>query len=124
MRTTKGAARRQAKKRLFKRAKGYRGGRGKLLRSVKETLLRSDAYAFRDRRTRRRNLRRLWILRINAAVRERGMRYSEFIHGLDKANVRLDRKILADMAVRDPDAFTQVVELARQGLNEPATAAG
>lgn len=124
MRTTKGAARRQAKRRLFKRAKGYRGGRGKLLRSVKETLLRSDAYAFRDRRTRRRNLRRLWILRINAAVRERGMRYSEFIHGLDKANVRLDRKILADMAVRDPDAFTQVVELARQGLNEPATAAG
>jgi len=122
MRTTKGAARRQAKKRLFKRAKGYRGGRGKLLRTVKETLLRSDAYAFRDRRTKRRNLRRLWILRINAAVRERGMRYSEFIHGLDKANVRLDRKILADMAVRDPEAFGQVVELARQGLGEPATA--
>ncbi len=124
MRTTKGAARRQSKKRLFKRAKGYRGGRGKLLRTVKETLLRSDAYAFRDRRTRRRNLRRLWILRINAAVRERGMRYSEFIHGLDKAKVGLDRKILADMAVRDPDAFTQVVEVARQGLAEPAAAAG
>ncbi|MFW5693361.1 MAG: 50S ribosomal protein L20 [Thermoguttaceae bacterium] len=124
MRTTKGAARRQSKKRLFKRAKGYRGGRGKLLRTVKETLLRSDAYAFRDRRTRRRNLRRLWILRINAAVRERGMRYSEFIHGLDKAKVGLDRKILADMAVRDPDAFTQVVELARQGLSEPAAVAG
>ncbi len=122
MRTTKGAARRQAKKRLFKRAKGYRGGRGKLLRTVKETLLRSDAYAFRDRRAKRRNLRRLWILRINAAVRERGMRYSEFIHGLDKANIRLDRKILADMAVRDPEAFSQVVELARQGIAEPATA--
>ncbi len=122
MRTLKGAARRQAKKRLFKRAKGYRGGRGKLLRSVKETLLRSDAYAFRDRRTRRRNLRRLWILRINAAVRERGLRYSEFIHGMDKANIRLDRKILADMAVRDPEAFGQVVELARQGLAEPAAA--
>ncbi len=122
MRTRKGAARRQAKKRLFKRAKGYRGGRGKLLRTVKETLLRSDAYAFRDRRTRRRNLRRLWILRINAAVRERGLRYSEFIHGLDKANVRLDRKILADMAVRDPEAFAQVVDLARQGLGEPVAA--
>lgn len=122
MRTRKGAARRQAKKRLFKRAKGYRGGRGTLLRSVKETLVRSDAYAFRDRRAKRRNLRRLWILRINAAVRERGLRYSEFIHGLDKANVRLDRKILADMAVRDPEAFAQVVELARQGLAEPAAA--
>jgi large subunit ribosomal protein L20 len=122
MRTRKGAARRQAKKRLFKRAKGYRGGRGTLLRTVKETLLRSDAYAFRDRRAKRRNLRRLWILRINAAVRERGLRYSEFIHGLDKASVRLDRKILADMAVRDPEAFAQVVELARQGLGEPATA--
>lgn len=122
MRTRKGAARRQAKKRLFKRAKGYRGGRGTLLRSVKETLVRSDAYAFRDRRAKRRNLRRLWILRINAAVRERGLRYSEFIHGLDKANIRLDRKILADMAVRDPEAFTQVVELARQGLGEPAAA--
>jgi len=124
MRTRKGAARRQAKKRLFKRAKGYRGGRGKLLRTVKETLLRSDAYAYRDRRTRRRTLRRLWILRINAAVRERGLRYSEFIHGLQKANIGLDRKILADMAVRDPDAFTQVVDLARQGLSEPAAAAG
>ena len=122
MRTTKGAARRQSKKRLFKRAKGYRGGRGTLLRTVKETLLRSDAYAFRDRRAKRRTLRRLWILRINAAVREQGMRYSEFIHGLDKANIRLDRKILADMAVRDPEAFGQVVELARQGLAEPAVA--
>ncbi len=123
MRTTKGAARRQAKRRLFKRAKGYRGGRSKLLRTVKETLLRSDAYAFRDRRAKRRNLRRLWILRINAAVRQRGLRYSEFIHGLDKANVRLDRKILADLAVRDPEAFSQVVDLARQALGEPAAAA-
>lgn len=122
MRTRKGAARRQAKKRLFKRAKGYRGGRGKLLRTVKETVLRSDAYAFRDRRARRRTLRRLWILRINAAVRERGLRYSEFIHGLQKANIGLDRKILADMAVRDPEAFTQVVDLARQELGEPAAA--
>ena len=122
MRTRKGAARRQAKKRLFKRAKGYRGGRGKLLRTVKETLLRSDAYAYRDRRTRRRTLRRLWILRINAAVRERGLRYNAFIHGLQKANIGLDRKILADMAVRDPEAFTQVVDLARQELGEPAAA--
>ena len=91
MRTRKGAARRRAKKRLFKRAKGNRGGRGKLLRTVKETLLRSDQYAFRDRRVRKRDFRRLWIIRINAAVRQRGLRYSEFIHGLAKANVALAR---------------------------------
>jgi large subunit ribosomal protein L20 len=119
MRTKKGAARHRAKKRLFKRAKGYRGGRSKLLRTVKETLLRSDAYAYRDRRTRRRTLRRLWIQRINAAVRERGMRYSEFIHGLDKAQIKLDRKILADMAVRDAEAFDQVVASAKEALGQP-----
>jgi large subunit ribosomal protein L20 len=119
MRTTKGAARHRAKKRLFKRAKGYRGGRGKLLRSVKETLLRSDAYAYRDRRTRRRNFRRLWIQRINAAVRMRGLSYSRFIHGLEKAQVTLDRKILADMAVRDPEAFGQVVDTVKEALGEP-----
>jgi len=120
MRTRKGAARRQAKKRLFKRAKGYRGGRGKLLRTVKETLLRSDQYAYRDRRTRRRNFRRLWITRINAAVRERGLRYSQFIAALDKAEVKLDRKILADMAVRDPEAFDQVVAVAKEALGQSA----
>ena len=122
MRTKKGAARRRAKKRLFKRAKGNRGGRGNLLRTVKETLLRSEQYAFRDRRTRKRDFRRLWIIRINAAVRQRGLRYSEFIHGLVKANVRLDRKTLAEMAVADPGGFDQVVELAKQAL-ETATAA-
>lgn len=122
MRTKKGAARRRAKKRLFKRAKGNRGGRGNLLRTVKETLLRSEQYAFRDRRTRKRDFRRLWIIRINAAVRQRGLRYSEFIHGLLKANVRLDRKTLAEMAVADPGGFDQVVELAKQALGT-ATAA-
>ena len=122
MRTKKGAARRRAKKRLFKRAKGNRGGRGNLLRTVKETLLRSEQYAFRDRRTRKRDFRRLWIIRINAAVRQRGLRYSEFIHGLVKANVRLDRKPLAEMAVADPGGFDQVVELAKQALGT-ATAA-
>jgi len=122
MRTKKGAARRRAKKRLFKRAKGNRGGRGNLLRTVKETLLRSQQYAFRDRRARKRDFRRLWIIRINAAVRQRGLRYSEFIHGLAKANVRLDRKTLAEMAVADPGSFDQVVELAKQALGT-ATAA-
>jgi len=121
MRTTKGAARNRAKKRLFRKAKGYRGGRGKLLRSVKETLVRSGQFAYRDRRVRKREFRKLWILRINAATRQRGLRYSEFIHGLGQAKIQLDRKILADMAVNDPDAFDQIVELAKQAL--PAAAA-
>jgi large subunit ribosomal protein L20 len=99
MRTSKGAARRQSKKRLFKRAKGFRGGRGKLTRTVKETLLRSGAYAFRDRRVRKREFRKLWIIRINAAVQQQGLRYSEFIHGLKKAGsnwtARLCRKWLS-----------------------------
>ncbi|MBN2216350.1 MAG: 50S ribosomal protein L20 [Pirellulales bacterium] len=116
MRTTKGAARNRAKKRLFKKAKGFRGGRNHLLRTTKETLVRAGVYAFRDRRARKRNFRKLWITRINAAVRERGMRYSEFIHGLDQAKIELDRKILADMAVRDPEAFDQVVQAAQEAL--------
>ena len=121
MRTTKGAARNRAKKRLFRKAKGYRGGRGKLLRSVKETLLRSGAFAYRDRRTRKRQFRKLWIIRINAAVRQRGIRYSEFIFGLNQANIQLDRKMLADMAVHDPEAFDHLVELVKESL--PAAAA-
>jgi large subunit ribosomal protein L20 len=120
MRTTKGAATHRAKKRLFRKAKGYRGGRGSLLRTVKETLVRAGAFARRDRRTRKRNFRRLWIIRINAAVRERGLRYSEFIRGLNLANVELDRKILSDMAIRDPQAFDQVVELVKETLAAPA----
>lgn len=116
MRTTSGAARHRAKKRLFKRAKGYRGGRSKLLRSVKETLLRSGNYAFRDRRARRREFRKLWIIRLNAAVRERGLRYSEFIHGLKLAGIELDRKSLSEMAIHDPAGFDQVTEEVRNAL--------
>ena len=99
MRTTKGAARTRAKRRLYRRAKGFRGGRRNMLRSVKENLLRAGAYAFRDRRARKRDFRRLWIVRINAAVRERGLRYSEFIHGLQLTGLELDRKTV----VRDGD---------------------
>lgn len=116
MRTTKGAARNRAKKRLFRKVKGYVGGRRRLLRSVKETLVRAGAYAFRDRRARRRELRRLWILRINAAVRERGLRYSEFMHGLKQAGIELDRKTLSEMAIHDPPAFDQVVSRAKNAL--------
>jgi large subunit ribosomal protein L20 len=119
MRTTKGAARNQAKNRLFRKVKGFVGGRHKLLRSAKETLARAGAYAYRDRRVRKREFRKLWIIRINAAVRQRGLRYSEFIAGLNKAKIELDRKVLADMAVTDPAGFDQVVALAKAAL--PAT---
>lgn len=116
MRTLKGAARRQAKKRLFKRAKGNVGGRRRLLRTVKETLVRSERNAWKDRRRRRRDFRRLWIIRINAAVRERGLRYSEFINGLNKAQIELDRKSLSEMAIHDPAGFDAVVEKVKQVL--------
>ena len=116
MRTTKGAARRRAKKRLLRRAKGYRGGRRNLIRTVKETLLRSGAYAYRDRRVRKREFRKLWIIRINAAVRQRGMRYSEFIHGLQKAGIELNRKMLAELAVSEPSAFDVIVDEAKRAL--------
>ncbi len=116
MRTTKGAARTQSKKRLFKKVKGFRGGRGKLLRTAKETLVRAGAYAFRDRRARKRDFRRLWIIRINAAVRERGLRYSEFIHGLEKAKITLDRKSLSEMAIADAAGFDAVVAAVKEAL--------
>jgi large subunit ribosomal protein L20 len=116
MRTTKGPARTRAKNRLFKKVKGFVGGRGRLLRTAKESLLRSGVFAYRDRRNRKRDFRKLWIIRINAAVRGHGIRYSEFIAGLKKANVQLDRRILADMAVVDPQAFATVVEAAKTAL--------
>ncbi|MGA2035123.1 MAG: 50S ribosomal protein L20 [Thermoguttaceae bacterium] len=116
MRTTKGAARNKAKKRLFRKTKGFVGGRRHLLRSAKETLIRAGVYAFRDRRNRKRVFRSLWIIRINAAVRERGLRYSEFIAGLHKAQIALDRKILAELAVSDPAAFDQVVALVKEAI--------
>lgn len=117
MRTTKGAARNRAKKRLFKRAKGYRGGRGTLLRSVKETLIRSGVYAYRDRKVRKREFRRLWITRISAACRMRDISYSQFMNGLKKANVELDRKSLSEIAICDPEGFDAIVETARQSLS-------
>ena len=116
MRTTKGSARTRAKRRMFRRAKGYRGGRGSLLRTTKETLLRAGAYAYRDRRVRKREFRRLWITRISAAVRQRGLRYSEFIHGMELAGIELDRKSLSEMAIHDPASFDAVVEQVKQKL--------
>lgn len=118
MRTLRGAARRQSKNRLFKRAKGFRGGRGKLLRTVKETVVRANSYATRDRRVRKREFRALWITRINAATRQLGLRYGEFIAGLKKARIELDRKTLAEMAVNDVVAFTKVVEAVKTALGK------
>lgn len=116
MRTRKGAARNKAKNRLFKRAKGYRGGRGNLLRTVKETLVRAGVYAYRDRKARKRMFRRLWITRISAACRMNEINYSQFMAGCKKANIELDRKSLAEIAVCDPEAFTTIVNTAKDSL--------
>ena len=116
MRTKTGATRRQSKNRLFKRAKGFVGGRGRLLRSMKESLLRASAYAYRDRRVKRREFRRLWITRINGALYTHELRYSQFIYGLKKANIQLDRKQLSEMAIHDPAGFTAVVAQVKKAL--------
>ncbi|MFM8174524.1 MAG: 50S ribosomal protein L20 [Pirellulaceae bacterium] len=116
MRTTKGHARRRAKNRLFKRAKGYVGGRRRLYRTAKENLVRAGVFAYRDRRRRRRDFRRLWIIRLSAAVRQYDLRYSEFIHGLQLAKIELDRKQLSEMAIADPAAFQQIVESVKKHL--------
>jgi large subunit ribosomal protein L20 len=116
MRTRKGAARNQAKRRLFKRAKGYVGGRRRLYRTAKENLIRAGVFAYRDRRARRRDFRKLWIIRLSAAVRERGLRYSEFVCGLKKAGIEMDRKMLSEMAIHDPPGFDAVFAQVKQAL--------
>ena len=108
---------RARRKKVLRLASGYRGGRGRLYRSAVEALLRAGRFAYRDRRRRKRDFRRLWIARINAAARENGMSYSNFIHGLSTAGVRLDRKQLADLAVREPAAFSAVAATAREALS-------
>lgn len=95
-------------------AKGYVGGRRKLFRTAVETVERALAFAYRDRKVKKREFRKLWIIRINAAVREHGMSYSRFIDGLGKAKVGLDRKVLSELAISDPNGFAKVVELAKQ----------
>jgi large subunit ribosomal protein L20 len=116
MRTKRGFVRRRRVNRLLKAAKGYVGGRSKLYRPAKETVRRAWWYGRRDRRAKKREFRQLWIARINAAVRMRGLSYSRFVAGLKKANVMLDRKVLADLAVTDSQAFDQLAELAKQAL--------
>ena len=98
------------------RTKGYRGQAHSSYKRAKEALLKADSYAYRDRRNRKRDFRRLWIVRINAAARQEGMSYSQFMHGLREAGVELDRKVLADIAVRDPDTFRRFAERAREAV--------
>jgi large subunit ribosomal protein L20 len=108
-----GAKTRQRRKKILKKAKGYVGGRSRLYRTAAETVLRAGAFAYRDRKAKKRLSRRLWIARINAACREVGLSYSVFINALKKGGILLDRKILAEMAVRDPAAFAKLAETAK-----------
>ena len=109
-------ARLKRKKKIMQAAKGARGGRSKLYKSAKETVERGMRYAYRDRRLRKRDFRRLWIVRINAAARLHDMSYSRFMSGLKKAGVDINRKMLADLAVRDPAAFGELAEVAKKNL--------
>ena len=108
------------RKRLLKLTKGFRLSRHNLVKQAKITLMRAGVFAFRDRRVKKRLFRRLWIVRINAACRMRGLRYSEFIHGLQLAMIALDRKSLSEVAIHDPATFDKLVEIARKAIPAPA----
>jgi len=110
----KGASSRQKRKKIFKLAEGNRGGRSRLYKTAKESVMRGLAFSYRDRRNRRREFRSLWIARINAATREAGMSYSVFIDGLKKAGVEINRKMLSELAIHQPETLRQLVETARQ----------
>lgn len=107
---------RKKRRATLERTKGYRGQAHSSYKRAKEALLKADSYAYRDRRNRKRDFRRLWIVRINAAARQEGMSYSQFMHGLKEAGVEVDRKVLADIAVRDPETFRRFAETAREAV--------
>ncbi len=115
-RATNAVARRRRRKKTLAQAKGYYGRKHSSYRFANEQLMRSGMYAYRDRRNRKRDFRRLWITRINAAARQHGMSYSQFMHGLGEAGVEVNRKMLADVAVRDPEAFRRFAEVAREAV--------
>nr|CAI78602.1 Ribosomal protein L20 [uncultured delta proteobacterium] len=104
---------RKRRKRILKLAKGYRGARSKLIRIATESVNRALNYAYRDRKAKKRDFRRLWIIRINAAARMNNISYSKLINGLKKANIELDRKVLSELAISDPNGFSEIVALAR-----------
>ncbi len=116
MRVKRGYKARRRRKKVLKLAKGYRGGRSKLFRSASNAVDKALMYAYRDRRARKRDFRRLWIVRINAAARMNDLSYSKFMHGLKLANVELDRKVLAELAISDPPGFSRIAQLAGQQL--------
>lgn len=118
MRVKYGKARRKKKKRIFKEAKGNFGGRSKLWRTVQETVLRSRAYAYRDRRVRKRDFRSLWITRITAAARARGLRYSELMYGLRLAEIEVNRKMLSEIAIHNPEVFDEIVAKAKDAISK------
>lgn len=122
-RAVSGVVTHRRRKSWLKQAKGYYSGRRKLFKTAKETVMRALRYAYRDRRQRKREFRALWIVRINAAARAQGMTYHHLIEGLKRAGVEVDRKILADLAVHDPDAFGAFVKVASEALAAPQTAA-
>jgi large subunit ribosomal protein L20 len=107
---------RKKRRAALQRTKGYRGQAHSSYKRAKEALLKADSYAYRDRRNRKRDFRRLWIVRINAAARQEDMSDSEFMHGLKEAGIELDRKVLADIAVRDPETFRRFAERAREAV--------
>jgi large subunit ribosomal protein L20 len=113
MRVKRGVTKHRRHRKILKQASGFRGARGKLIRPARLAVERSLVYAYRDRRQRKRQFHRLWIVRINAAARECGLSYSRLMHGLRTAGVEVDRKILAELAVSDPKAFSELAELAK-----------
>jgi large subunit ribosomal protein L20 len=117
MRIKRGFKARKRRKKVLTLAKGFRGGRSKLFRTAADSVDKALMYAFRDRKQKKRNYRKLWIARINAAVRMNALSYSRFINGLKKANVELDRKVLAELAISDPAAFSQIASQAAQQLS-------
>ena len=116
MRVKRGYKARRRRKKILKLAKGFRGGRSKLFRTAADAVDKALMYAYRDRRTRKRDFRRLWIARINAAARMNNLSYNKFMHGLKLADIGLDRKVLADLAISDPTGFSQIANMAAQQL--------
>jgi len=118
-RVKRGVTKHRRHKKILSLTRGYQSAQGRQFRRAREALLHAWSHAYRHRRERKREFRRLWILRINAAARSLGLTYGQFINGLKKANVELDRKVLADTAVRDPQAFEKLVSIAKDSLANP-----
>ncbi len=122
-RATNAPASRKRRKRILKKAKGFRGSRSKLYRTAKDAVFKAQSWAYRDRKNRKRNFRRLWIQRINAATRARGLNYNRFMEGLTAAGIELDRKVLSEIAIHDETAFDAIFEQAKSALEAKTAAA-